>query len=140
MNEPPVERRKDHVAFRKLLDRTNAQVGLLDAIDQGYREFTNDNRRAYEHFIERIERRLNRALIGMAVIGVVSVAALCLSAWQVHTVAQTSVANRALISRECRDVETLKTAIRDTLRQFVPRERRSQHRFARHRCPHSRVR
>jgi hypothetical protein len=134
MNEP--ERRKDQHAFRQLLDRTSAQVGLLDAIDQGYREFTEETREAIEDFIERIERRLKRALLGMAAVGLVAVAALGLSAWQTHKVATLAADNRASIAQECRDVETLKTAIRATLLAFVPQDIRSQHRFAPHPCPH----
>lgn len=124
-NPPPPERRKDHRAFRQLLDRTSAQVGLLDAIEQGYQEFTAE-----------IRSLLNRALIAMTAIGLVAIAALGLSAWQMHKVGTLAADNRTSIAQECRDVEALKTAIRATLLAFVPRDARSQHRFAPHPCPH----
>lgn len=119
------ERRRDHQYFRSLLNRTNAQVGLLDAIDQGYKEFVAD-----------VRRILRRIWATLAVVAIFVIAALVVSALLVNDVRDTAASNRALIVRECRDVETLKTAIRRTLHRFVPREHHELARFAPRRCPH----
>jgi hypothetical protein len=126
------ERRKDYNEFRQLLNRTGAQVGLLDAIEQGYTE----------HRAE-IAKLLKRGLIAMTITGLLSLVAIGLSAYQIHKVRrvtaatnQTARANRALIARECRDTEALKAAARATLQHFAPKDAPSQARFAAHRCPH----
>jgi hypothetical protein len=118
------ERRKDYKEFRQLLNRTGAQVGLLDAIEQGY----TDHR-------AEIAALLKRGLIAMTIVGVISLIAIGLSAYQIHKVNQTARANRALIAGECRDIETLKAAARATLQHFAPKDAPSQARFAAHRCP-----